>query len=119
MDKWKKSIDDKVSDSFENRVLQSVRPLLKQNEELHAKSQKPIYLRWQFLAVPGLAVAVIVALSTLKSGQQAGDLSPEMDLIENFAMYKDLQEIENLELLQQLGEPEKWPTKAKAAKKSS
>lgn len=133
MDKWKKSLSDDVSVDFENKVLGKVRPLLKENAELFAAEcdkKKSPWFRWQLFALPGLAVAVLVGLATLRlmsakeklAPEQAAQLSPELELAMDFAMYKDLQEIENLELLQKLGDPETWPNqnhqKAKKAPKS-
>jgi|GEM_PF-6040332 len=122
MDKWKKTLSDEVSPEFESRVLGNVRPLLKENAELFAKDsgRKVPWLRWQLFALPGTAVAVLVALAVLRlsttteppAPELAVQLSPEFELAMDFAMFKDLPEIENLDLLQKLGDPETWPNQA-------
>ena len=127
MDKWKKSLSDDITGDFEQRVLAKARPLLRENAELHAKEKaSQPRLKWFYLAVPAgaLALAVLVAGPRLRQeASMPADVAAlpaeaELEIALDFEMYKDLQEIENLELLKELGDPAKWPTRKKAPKKS-
>lgn len=127
MDKWKKSLSDDVTGDFEQRVLAKARPLLKENAELFAREKASSKrFGWLYLAVPAGALALAVLVAAPRLRQEASvpaDVAAlpsgaELEIAMDFEMYKDLQEIEKLELLQELGDPSKWPTRKKAPKKS-
>jgi hypothetical protein len=126
---WKKSVTDEVSPEHAGKVLEAMRPLLKQNAELFAREGKSVKtgFRWQLLALPGLAVVVLVVLGTLNYAVQglqhtpvaSAPMSMEMEIAMEYAMLKDLEAIENFEMLQNLGEPETWPQKKQRKAPSS
>lgn len=121
-DKWKKSLDEEMSPEFEQRVLGAMRPLLRENAELHAseKASRP-GLRWLWIAGPGLAAAgLVVALSLPRDSGPPATLAlagDDLEIAMDLALYKDLRVIENLELLQKLGDTGEWP-KAKSKPRS-
>ena len=124
MSKWDKSLTEDVTGDFEARVLAKARPLLRENAELLA-GERARSRNWLFILVPAgaLALAILVAVPRLKQDASlpvdvaALPAGAELEIAMEYEFYKDLQEIENLELLKELGDPSKWP-KRKSGKKS-
>lgn len=129
MDKWKRSLTEDVTGDFEARVLAKARPLLKENAALHAQEKACARgFRWFWLAVPAgaLAVALILVAPRLQreagapgevaTGAPLGAAADELEMAMDFEMYKDLREIENLDLLKELGDPKEWPKRKRAPK---
>lgn len=125
MDKWKRALDEDVTGDLEERVLAKARPLLGENSRIYAQERAASRRRgWLFLAVPAaaLVMALVVAFPRLRQEAElpadvaALPAGSELEIAMDFEMYRDLREIERLELLKELGDPEKWPKPKRAPK---
>lgn len=127
MSKWNDSFEEKGSADAEKRVLSAVGPILDRKAQRKAAAPKPA-LGWLRLLVPTAALAglaLLVAPQLRQGGKPVaeGDLAAnekelDMEIAMDLPLIRDLREIDQMELLQQLGDPSEWTAKKKSPTKS-
>jgi hypothetical protein len=114
MDRWQESLGEEVSEEHERSVLQAAGPLLRQNAEL-AAAERAGRSRWWLAALPALGVVAVAVVLVARAPHRppAAEADAAFEIALDYDLIRDVHEIENLELLQKLGDPERWPTKRK------
>ena len=96
--------------------MRNVSTLLEQNGKLAAAEKRPSARARLLWALPALALGAVAFLLVTERSRGPAQPGPQLEVVEiamDYELLLHLDDLQKLELMKRLGDPEKWPAKTR------